>query len=45
MYDDSTRAHAVSGLITLPCPNTDGFIILFHPGAYGASRVLERLSS
>ena len=45
LHDDSTRAHAVSGLITLPCPNTDGFAILLHPGAYGASRVLEHLSS
>jgi len=43
--DDSTRAHAVSGLITLSCPNTEGVIISLHPGACGASRVLERLSS
>ena len=45
LHDDSTRTHAVSGLITLTCPNTVGFVILLHPGAYGASRVLERLSS
>ena len=45
MLDDSTRAHAVSGLITLTCPNTDGFTISLHPGTDGASRVLERLSS
>jgi len=44
MRDDSTRAHAVSGLITLLYPNTDGFIIPLYPGAYGASRVLRRLS-
>ena len=44
MHDDSTRAHAVSGLITLSCPNTDGFIISLHPGTDGASRVLRRLS-
>jgi hypothetical protein len=42
--DDSTRAHAVSGLITLTCPSTDGFIISLHPGAHGASRVIRRLS-
>jgi hypothetical protein len=44
VLDDSTRAHAVSGLITLTCPNTDGFIIALHPGAHGASGVLRRLS-
>gem|GEM_PF-5095727 len=26
MFDDSTRAHAVSGLFTLTCPNSDNFI-------------------
>ena len=44
LLDNSTRAHAVSGLITLTCPNTDGFVISLHPGANGASRVLRRLS-
>jgi hypothetical protein len=44
MLDDSTRAHAVSGFITLSCPNTDGFIISLNPGTNGASRVLRRLS-
>ncbi len=42
--DDSTRAHAVAGLITLTCPNTDGFIVSLHPGTHGASRALRRLS-
>ena len=44
MPDDSTRGHAVSGLITRSCPNSNSFIILLHPGACGASRVLRRLS-
>jgi hypothetical protein len=45
MRDDSTRAHAVSGLFTRSCPSPTGFIVLLPPGAFGASRVLERLSS
>ena len=45
MFDDSTRAHAVSGLFTCSCPSPVGVIISLHPGAFGASRVLERLSS
>ena len=42
---DSTRAHTVSGLITRSCPSPVGFIVSPRPGALGASRVLERLSS
>ena len=41
---DSTRAHAVSGFITRSCPSPNSFIIVLHPGAFGASRVLRRLS-
>jgi hypothetical protein len=44
MPADSTRAHAVSGLITRSCPSPNSFIIALHPGAFGASRVLRRLS-
>ncbi len=42
---ESTRAHAVSGFITRSCPSPNSFIIELHPGIFGASRVLERLSS
>jgi len=45
MLDDSTRAHAVSGLFTRSCPSPVGFIVSPRPGALGASRVLQRLSS
>jgi hypothetical protein len=45
LFHDSTRAHAVSGLITLSCPNTGGFIMSPHPGAFGASWVLQRICS
>ena len=41
---DSTRAHAVSGFITRSCPSPNSVIIVLHPGAFGASRVLRRLS-
>ena len=44
MPDDSTRAHAVSGLFARSCPSPNGFVIVLHPGAFGASRVLRRLS-
>ena len=43
--DDSTRAHTVAGLFAFSCPSPVGVIISLHPGACGASRVLERLSS
>jgi hypothetical protein len=45
VFDDSTRAHAVSGLFTRSCPSPVGFIVSPRPGALGASRVLQRLSS
>ena len=45
MLDDATRAYAVSGLITPSCPSPVGVIASPRPGALGASRVLERLSS
>ncbi len=45
MLDDATRAHAVSGLITRACPSPVGVIVSPRPGALGASRVLQRLSS
>jgi hypothetical protein len=44
MLADSTRAHAVSGLIARSCPSPNSFIVVLHPGAFGASRVLRRLS-
>jgi hypothetical protein len=42
---DSTRAHTVPGLFTRSCPNADGIVASLHPEAFGASRVLQRLSS
>jgi hypothetical protein len=45
LFDHSTRAHAVSGLFTRSCPNADDFMVSPRPGAFGASRVLRRLSS
>ena len=45
MPNASTRAHAVSGLFTRSCPSPVGFIVSPRPGALGASRVLQRLSS
>ena len=45
LRDDSTRAHAVAGLFAFSCPSPVGVIISLHPGAFGASRVLRRLSS
>jgi hypothetical protein len=45
LFHDSTRAHAVSGLFTRSCPSPVGFIGSPRTGAFGASRVLERLSS
>jgi len=45
LFHDSTRAHAVPGLITLSCPNTGGLIMSLHPGAFGASWVLQRICS
>jgi hypothetical protein len=45
LLDDSTRAHTVAGLFAFSCPSPDGFVISLHPGAFGASRVLRRLSS
>ena len=45
LSDDSTRAHAVSGFIARSCPSPNSVIIVLHPGAFGASRVLRRLSS
>jgi hypothetical protein len=45
LFNHSTRAHAVSGLITRSCPNADDFMVSPRPGAFGASRVLRRLSS
>jgi len=45
LFHDSTRAHAVSGLITLSCPNTGNFIMSLHPGAFRASWVLQRICS
>jgi hypothetical protein len=45
LLDASTRAHAVSGLFTRSCPRPVGFIVSPRPGALGASRVLQRLSS
>jgi hypothetical protein len=40
LFDDSARAHAVSGLITRSCPNADNVITPLYPGALRASRVL-----
>jgi hypothetical protein len=45
MLDASTRAPAVSGLFTRACPRPVGFIVSPRPGALGACRVLQRLSS
>jgi hypothetical protein len=45
VFDDSTRAHAVAGLFTFSCPSPVGFVISLHPGAFEASRVLQRPSS
>jgi hypothetical protein len=45
LFYDSTRAHALSGLFTRSCPSPVGFIISLRSGAFGASRVLWRLSS
>jgi hypothetical protein len=45
LFHDSTRAHAVSRLLTFSCPNTGRFIMSLHPGAFGASWVLQRISS
>ncbi len=45
VLDDSPRAHAVSGLFTRSCPSPVGIIVSLPPGAFGASRVLRRLSS
>jgi hypothetical protein len=45
LFHDSTRAHAVAGLFTRSCPSPVGFSVSPRTGAFGASRVLERLSS
>ena len=45
LFEDSTRVHAVSGFITPMCPNSGGFIPSLRSGAFGASRVLRRISS
>jgi len=45
LVQESTRAHAVSGLFTLPCPNAVNFIFSPRSGAFGASWVPRRISS
>ena len=45
VFKVSTRAHAVSGLFTLTCPNADSFIFSPRSGAFGASWVPRRISS
>jgi hypothetical protein len=45
VFDASSRAHTVSGLFTLTCPNAASFIILPQSGAFGASWVPQRIST
>jgi len=45
LLQDSTRAHAVSGLFTLTCPNAVNFVFSPRSGAFGASWVPRRIFS
>ena len=45
VFPDSTRAHTVSALFTLSCPNAVGFICSPRSGAFWASWVPRRIST
>jgi len=45
VFKASTRAHAVSRLFTLTCPNAVSFIFSPQSGAFGASWVPRRIST